>query len=70
MRYITNALVIVVLAAILIFAIQNLDAVDVRFLNLSISMSKVFVILGTYFLGMLSGWRLVELFKLYFKNKR
>ena len=34
---------------------------DVAFLAWSLSMPKIFFVLGTYVLGMLSGWGLVEL---------
>jgi len=68
MRYVTGALAIVLLVAIAIFAVQNLDAVEVSFLTWSVNMPKVFVILGTYVLGMLSGWGLVELLKAFFRS--
>ena len=63
MRYITGALAIIALVAIVIFSIQNLEAIDVSFLIWSASISKVIVIIGTYVLGMLTGWGLVELIK-------
>ena len=63
MRYITGALAIIALIAIVIFSIQNLEAIDVSFLIWSASISKVIVIIGTYVLGMLTGWGLVELIK-------
>ncbi len=68
MRYVTGALAIVLLVAIAIFAVQNLEAVEVSFLTWSVNMPKVFVILGTYVLGMLSGWGLVELLKAFFRS--
>lgn len=63
MRYISGALAIIALVAIVIFSIQNLEAIDVSFLIWSASISKVIVIIGTYVLGMLTGWGLVELIK-------
>ena len=63
MRYVTSAVVVILLAVIVTFSVQNLEAVDVSFLVWSVSMSKVFVILGSYLLGMLTGWGLVELLK-------
>ena len=56
MRYVTGALAVVLLIAVLIFAIQNRETVGVSFLVWSLSIPKVFLILGTYVLGMLSGW--------------
>ena len=63
MRYISGALAIIALVAIVIFSIQNLQAIDVSFLIWSASISKVVVIIGTYVLGMLTGWGLIELTK-------
>jgi uncharacterized integral membrane protein len=63
MRYVTGSLAILLLVAIVLFSIQNRTAVDVSFLMWSISIPKVFLILGTYLLGMVSGWGLVELLK-------
>jgi lipopolysaccharide assembly protein A len=63
MRYVSGALAIALLIAVLVFAIQNREAVSVSFLAWSLSIPKVFLILGTYVLGMLSGWGAVELVK-------
>jgi uncharacterized integral membrane protein len=46
-----------------VFAIQNLGAVEVTFIVWTASISKIVLILGTYFLGMLTGWGLIELVK-------
>ena len=53
--------VIVIIVAV--FAIQNLGAVEVTFIVWTASVSKIVLILGTYFLGMLTGWGLIELVK-------
>jgi len=63
MKYVTGVLAAIALLAIIIFSIQNLEAIDVSFLFWSASISKVVVIIGTYLLGMISGWGLVELIK-------
>ena len=63
MRYVTGSIAVLLLGAILIFSIQNRTAVDVSFLLWSVSIPKVFLILGTYVLGMVSGWGLLELVK-------
>jgi lipopolysaccharide assembly protein A len=63
MRYLTGTLAIVLLLAIVAFSFQNRAAVDVTFLAWSVSVPKVFLILGTYLLGMVSGWGLLELVK-------
>jgi uncharacterized integral membrane protein len=68
MRLVTVVLAICALVAIVIFAVQNLAAVDVRFLFWSASISKVLVIVGSYVLGMVSGWGLVEVMKRAIQN--
>ncbi len=51
------------LLVILVFSVRNRASVDVSFLLWSVSLPKVFLILGMYLLGMLSCWRLVGLIK-------
>ncbi len=68
MHYITSALAILALVAIVIFSIQNLEAINVSFLVWSVSISKVLVIIGTYLLGMITGWGLVEIIKRYLQG--
>ncbi|MCR9293550.1 MAG: LapA family protein [bacterium] len=65
MHYVTTALAVIALAAIVIFSLQNLEAVEVDFLFWSVNISKVLVIVGTYVLGMVTGWGLVEVVKRY-----
>lgn len=48
---------------VLIFALQNMAAVNITFLLWSANMPKVLLILGTYLLGMFSGWALLAIFK-------
>ncbi len=47
------------LLVILVFSVQNRASVDVSFLLWSASLPKVFLLLGTYLLGMISCWGLV-----------
>jgi uncharacterized integral membrane protein len=63
MRYVTGALAVILLILVIVFAVQNMASTDVAFLAWSISLPKVFLILGTYLLGMLSGWGVLELLK-------
>jgi uncharacterized integral membrane protein len=63
MRYVTLTAAVILLMAIVAFSIQNRDAADVSFLFWTASIPKVFLILGTYVLGMASGWGLVEVVK-------
>ncbi len=59
MRNLTLILAVVLLLAVLIFAFQNRETVAVSFIAWSISVPKVFLILGTFVLGMASGSGLV-----------
>jgi uncharacterized integral membrane protein len=68
MRYVTGALAAIVLIAIVAFALQNLAAVEVSFLTWSVNVPKVVLILATYVLGMLSGWGVVELVRLFLRK--
>ena len=70
MKYISSTLAIIALVLIAIFSIQNLSVVEVSFLTWSASVSKIVVILGSYLLGMLTGWGMVDLFKKFVKNTR
>jgi uncharacterized integral membrane protein len=63
MKYVTGFLTVVLLLIVVIFSIQNREAVAVSFLFWSLSVPKIFLILGTYLIGMLSGWGVVELVK-------
>lgn len=63
MNYVTGALSAIFAIVVIIFSVQNLTAVDVSFLFWSMSVPKVVLILGTYILGMFSGWGLVALIK-------
>ena len=63
MHYVTGTLAVLLAVIVLAFAIQNLGPVDVSFLFWSMSLPKIILILGTYVLGMLTGWGLVELIK-------
>ena len=63
MHYLTTALVAIALVAIVIFAAQNLQVVEVDFLFWSLKLSKFLIILGAYVMGMLTGWGMVELVK-------
>src|SRR5262245_21513672 len=63
MNYVTGALAVLLLVILVVFSIQNLESVDVSFLMWSMNIPKVALVLGTYLLGMLSGWGVVELLK-------
>jgi lipopolysaccharide assembly protein A len=63
MRYVTGTLAILLLLVVVVFSLQNRESVSLAFLVWSLSVPKVFLILGTYVLGMLSGWGLIALIK-------
>lgn len=61
MNYATGAVGALLMILMLVFAFQNWASVDVSFLAWSLSLPKVFLILGTYLFGMFSGWGLFHL---------
>jgi uncharacterized integral membrane protein len=63
MTYVKSVLAVVLLVVILVLAIQNRAGVDVSFLFWSFRSPKILLILGTYILGMFSGWGLLEVLK-------
>jgi uncharacterized integral membrane protein len=56
MRVLSGIVLLVFLGVVFIFSIQNLFWVDVRFLNWSQSFPLATLIVGSYILGMFSGW--------------
>jgi uncharacterized integral membrane protein len=63
MSYFKGVLAVVLLVAVLFLAFQNRADVDVSFLFWTFRSPKILLILGTYVLGMFSGWGLIELIK-------
>jgi uncharacterized integral membrane protein len=63
MQYVTGTVAVLLFLMVGIFSFQNWGAVDLSFLVWTTTVPKVFLILGTYLLGMVSGWGLVELLK-------
>ena len=61
MRFVHALLLLIFLAAVFLFAVQNTDAVTVRFLDRGASLPLALLILGVYLLGMLSGWSVLGL---------
>ena len=60
MRIIQAIILLAFLGAIGIFAVQNVQTVSLRFLNWSTSGPVALLIVGVYFLGMLTGWTVVS----------
>jgi uncharacterized integral membrane protein len=59
MRVIQAALLLIFLAIVGIFALQNMQAVTVRFLDRSVTAPVAVTAVIVYLLGMLSGWTVV-----------
>ena len=60
MRYVYMVLSGILLALVLVFALQNLNVVKVDFLDMSLSMPVALLIIAVYFLGMLTGGALLS----------
>ncbi|WP_165073778.1 LapA family protein [Paludisphaera rhizosphaerae] len=63
MRYVSGVLAVLLFLMVVAFSLQNRESVTLTFLAWSTSLPKIFLILGTYVLGMLSGWGFVTLVK-------
>ncbi|QDT65982.1 DUF1049 domain-containing protein [Calycomorphotria hydatis] len=70
MRYISAAIAIIVLIAIVIFSIQNLAVTEVSFLTLSLTIPKFLIFIGIYVLGMFTGAWLFDLLKQLWKTNK
>jgi len=46
-----------------IFVVQNANVVELRFLFWSVQASRALVLLGTFILGLVSGWMSVLMFR-------
>lgn len=68
MRYVRISITLLLLVVIVVFAVQNRKSVEVSFLVWSVNAPQVFIIVGTYVLGMVTGWGLVQLLKRSFRE--
>jgi lipopolysaccharide assembly protein A len=59
MRFLQSLIFLLVLVAILIFAVQNNDILTLKFLNWSLNAPVSLLTIATYLLGMISGWSFV-----------
>ena len=55
MRYVYISLIVVVTAVVLLFKIQNFEAVTISLLGASVTLPTSVLIIGVYALGMVSG---------------
>ena len=51
-----SAVLLVLLALVIVFALQNTQVVDVQFFFWTLSMSRALVLLGTLVIGLFAGW--------------
>jgi uncharacterized integral membrane protein len=56
MRYFYLALLIVILAAVIVFVVQNDERVTLRFLQWTATLRLAVLVAASYVLGMISGW--------------
>jgi uncharacterized integral membrane protein len=59
MRWVQGLILLVFLGAVGVFALQNTQTVTIFFLNRAVTSSVAVIIVGSYLLGMLSGWTVV-----------
>jgi len=59
MRFILAIILLAFLAAVAVFAVQNMQTVKISFVNWGLTAPFALVILAVYFLGMASGWTVV-----------
>ena len=63
MRVIYTVLLLVFVAAIITFAVQNIEPITIKFLGNSWEIALALLIAAAYVLGMLSGWTVVGIVK-------
>ena len=56
MRYFYLALLLVILAALIVFVVQNDERVTLRFLEWTVTLRLAVLVAASYALGMISGW--------------
>ncbi|EXI69735.1 MAG: hypothetical protein AW08_00228 [Candidatus Accumulibacter adjunctus] len=70
MRYVYIGLVVVATAIVLLFKVQNLTAVTVSLLGMSVTIPVFLLVIGIYLLGMLTGSSLLALLRGWIRNAR
>ena len=63
MRWLHSTVIVILIAATVIFAVQNLQSVTVSFLNLRIAAPLALLVVLVYLLGMVTGgsaWTLIR----------
>lgn len=62
MKFLQALLLLIFLGAILLFAVQNTEAITVAFAKWRVTGPVALMALAAYVLGMLSGWTVVSFF--------
>jgi uncharacterized integral membrane protein len=62
MRFIQAIVLLIFLGAVGLFAVQNTDPITVNFAQWRATAPVALVTIGSYLLGMLSGWTVVSFF--------
>lgn len=68
MKYVSIAIIIVALALIMLFKVQNLTGVTITLLGMSINMPVSVLVFGVYLLGMFTGGALWSLLRNSFRS--
>jgi uncharacterized integral membrane protein len=70
MRYVYIGLIVVFTAIVLLFKVQNVEAVNVTLFSASITVPVAVLVVGVYVLGMLSGSFLVSVLRSWIRGAR
>lgn len=68
MRFVYILLIVLTIAVLTLFKIQNLDQVTVTLFSMSATMSTSVLVVGVYILGMLTGGFVIGLIRTWFKK--
>jgi lipopolysaccharide assembly protein A len=63
LRFVFLLILLVALAAVVVFAVQNNEAVTLRYLDRSITCALPPLVAGVYLVGMVSGWTVLGLLR-------
>jgi uncharacterized integral membrane protein len=66
MRYVYLLLILVTTLLVVMFKVQNIESVTVSLLTYSVSLPLSVLIIGVYFLGMMTGSMLVSLLRTWY----
>jgi uncharacterized integral membrane protein len=69
MRVIHSALLMLFVAAVVVFCLENLEMLEVNFLSWHIRLPTPVLIILVYLLGMVSGWSVVKFLRTSFQSE-